>query len=46
VPAGSHTLSVEVLPADATWRWAQGLALLLVVFLAIPFGNRASRRRS
>ncbi|KRE57140.1 glycosyltransferase [Phycicoccus sp. Soil748] len=46
VPAGAHTLTVEVLPSDATWRWAQGLALLLVVFLAIPFGNRASRRRS
>jgi hypothetical protein len=46
VPAGSHTISVEVLPSESTWRWAQGLALLLVVFLAIPFGNRASRRRS
>ncbi|GAA4725036.1 hypothetical protein GCM10025782_23900 [Pedococcus ginsenosidimutans] len=46
VPAGAHTVSVEVLPTDATWRYAQGLALLLVVFLAIPFGNRASRRRS
>ena len=45
LPAGSHTIAVEVLPTSPRWRWAQGAALLLVVFLAIPFGTRASRRR-
>ena len=46
LPAGSHTIAVEVLPTSPWWRWVQGGALLLVVFLAIPFGTRASRRRS
>ena len=45
LPAGPATLSVEVLPTSSTWRHAQGLLLLLVVFLALPFGNRSSRRR-
>ena len=45
LPAGPATLRVQVLPTDALWRNAQGLALLLVVFLAVPFGNRSSRRR-
>jgi GT2 family glycosyltransferase len=43
---GPATLTVEVLPTDLLWRYGQGLALLLVVFLALPFGNRASRRRA
>jgi GT2 family glycosyltransferase len=46
LPTGPGTLAVEVLPTDPLWRSAQGLALLLVVFLAVPFGNRASRRRA
>ncbi len=45
LPAGSHTIAVEVLPTALPWRWAQGAALALVVFLAIPFGARASARR-
>lgn len=45
LPAGAHSISVEVLPVSPLWRWVQGAALLLVVFLAIPFGTRASRRR-
>ena len=45
VPAGSHRLEVTVLPSDTYWRYLQGLALLVAVFVAIPFGNRASRRR-
>ncbi|HET8765888.1 MAG TPA: glycosyltransferase [Pedococcus sp.] len=45
VPAGSHRLEVTVLPSDTYWRWLQGLTLLVAAFLAIPFGNRASRRR-
>lgn len=45
LPAGPATISVEVLPTSSTWRYAQGVLLLLVVFLAVPFGNRSSRRR-
>jgi len=46
VPAGTHTLTVQVLPHEAGWRWLQAGALLLAVFVAVPFGNRRSRRRS
>ena len=45
VPAGPATISVEVLPTSSAWRDAQGVLLLLVIFLAVPFGNRSSRRR-
>jgi hypothetical protein len=45
LPAGPATITVDVLPTNATWRYAQGILLLLVVFLAVPFGNRSSRRR-
>jgi hypothetical protein len=45
LPAGPARISVEVLPTSATWRSAQGILLLLVAFLAVPFGNRSSRRR-
>jgi hypothetical protein len=46
LPAGAHTVTVDVLPGDQWWRWAQGITLLVLAFLAIPFGNRASRRRA
>jgi hypothetical protein len=46
LPQGTRSISVQVLPTDTMWRYAQGLALLLVVFIALPLGNRASRRRS
>ncbi len=45
LPAGPATISVEVLPTSALWRYAQGALLLLVLFVAVPFGNRGSRRR-
>ncbi|NYG07674.1 GT2 family glycosyltransferase [Phycicoccus badiiscoriae] len=45
LPAGTATISVDVLPTNASWRYAQGGLLLLVAFLALPFGNRSSRRR-
>jgi GT2 family glycosyltransferase len=45
LPAGTHTITVDVLTGDAWWRWLQGAVLVLLVFLAVPFGNRASRRR-
>jgi GT2 family glycosyltransferase len=45
LPAGPATISVDVLPTSSTWRYAQGLLLLVVLFMAVPFGNRSSRRR-
>ena len=45
LPPGAVTISVDVLPTSSTWRYAQGLLLLVVLFLAVPFGNRSSRRR-
>ncbi|WP_406831830.1 glycosyltransferase [Pedococcus sp. KACC 23699] len=45
LPAGRHTIAVEVLPTSPLWRWAQGAALLLALFLALPFGRRTSRRQ-
>jgi hypothetical protein len=46
LPAGHHTLEVTVQPTHPTWLMAQGLALLVALFLALPFGNRASRRQA
>jgi hypothetical protein len=45
LPAGRGHLTVDVLPTDLPWRTAQGALAVLVLFLALPFGNRASRRR-
>ena len=45
VPPGAGELSVDLATSDPWWRLAQGLALLLVIFMATPFGNRGSRRR-
>jgi GT2 family glycosyltransferase len=44
LPAGSSTVQVQVLPTDAWWHSAQGLALLVTLFVAIPLGTRQSRR--
>jgi GT2 family glycosyltransferase len=46
LPAGPGRLAVEVLPQHQLWLWAQGALLGLVVFLAVPFGNRGGRRRT
>jgi hypothetical protein len=46
LPEGAGRLTVEVLPTGRWWRLVQGAALVLVVFLAVPFGTRGSRRRS
>jgi hypothetical protein len=43
--AGGH-LTVEVLPTEEAWRWAQGGLLALLAFLAIPIGRRRERRAS
>ena len=45
VPAGSGTLVVDVDGGPAWWRLVQGLGLVVLLFLAIPFGRRESRRR-
>jgi hypothetical protein len=46
VPAAGGDLRVDLAAADPWWRLAQAALLALVVFMAIPFGNRRSRRRS
>lgn len=45
VPAGTHDLVVEVRSEHPWWRLLQGLALVVVGFLAIPFGTRSFRSR-
>ncbi|NHN54577.1 glycosyltransferase [Calidifontibacter sp. DB0510] len=42
--AGPGTLEITPQAAHPRVRWAQGIALALVVFFAIPLGNRRSRR--
>lgn len=43
---GDGELVVELVDPHRTWRLAQYLLAGAVLFLAIPFGSRASRRRS
>jgi hypothetical protein len=43
LPAGKHELVVDVTTEHPWWRLLQGLAVLTVGFLAIPFGTRAFR---
>lgn len=45
LPADGGDLVVDVSGDRTWWHLLQGLALALTVFLAIPFGNRESRRR-
>ncbi|HET6694775.1 MAG TPA: glycosyltransferase family 2 protein, partial [Pedococcus sp.] len=42
-PAGG-LLHIDLTAYQPWWRLAQGIVLVLVVFLALPFGNRRSRR--
>jgi hypothetical protein len=46
VPPGAGRLDIEVSPTAPWWRRGQGALLVLVVFLALPFGRRRSRRAS
>ncbi|KGN37991.1 glycosyltransferase [Knoellia aerolata] len=41
--AGEHELTIDVEPQHPWWRLLQGLAVLVVGFLAIPFGTRTFR---
>ncbi|MEO7448964.1 MAG: glycosyltransferase, partial [Humibacillus sp.] len=45
VPASGGDLRVDLAAADPWWRLGQGALLAFVVFMALPFGNRRSRRR-
>lgn len=45
VPPDEGRLQISLDHDQSTWRLAQGILLALVVFLAIPFGTRRSRRR-
>ena len=45
LPVGRHRLTIEVEPEHPWWRGLQGVAILVVAFLSIPFGTRAFRSR-
>lgn len=44
LPTGAGHLSVDLPPAHPRWFLAQLALLAVVVFLAVPFGNKRSRR--
>ena len=46
VPPTAGVLRIDLAAAQPWWRLGQGVLLGLVVFLAVPFGNRRSRRRA
>ena len=46
VPASAGQLTITLAPTQQWWRWWQLGLLLVVLFLAAPFGSARSRRRS
>jgi GT2 family glycosyltransferase len=46
LPGTAGRLDIDILPTWSWWRWGQAVLLGLVVFLALPFGHRRSRRAS
>ena len=46
VPPTSGALQVDLAAAQPWWRLGQAALLAFVVFMAVPFGNRRSRRRT
>ncbi len=46
LPAQAAQVSIEVPPTDRRWFLVQLGLVALAVFLAVPFGNRRSRRLS
>ncbi|GAB3081274.1 glycosyltransferase [Intrasporangium mesophilum] len=46
VPPGAGQLTVDLAAGQPWWRLGQALLLGFVVFMALPFGNRRSRRRA
>jgi hypothetical protein len=46
VPITAGTLKIDLAAAQPWWRLGQLVLLAFVVFMAVPFGNRRSRRRA
>ncbi len=46
IPTAGGQLTIDLAAAQPWWRIGQAALLAFVVFMAIPFGNRRSRRRS
>lgn len=46
LPATAGTVEVSLPATDRNWRWAQLGLLAVAIFLAVPFGNRRSRREA
>ncbi|MDN5765329.1 MAG: glycosyltransferase [Humibacillus sp.] len=46
LPQAAGDLRVDLAAAAPWWRLGQGVLLGFVIFMALPFGNRRSRRRS
>ncbi len=46
LPSGSGQLTITLVPTQQQWRWGQLGLLLVVVFLAAPFGSSRRRRAS
>ena len=46
LPATPGALQVDLAAAQPWWRLGQAVLLAFVVFMAVPFGNRRSRRRT
>ena len=44
LPAAGGLLHIDLTAYQPWWRLAQGIVLVTVVFMALPFGNRRSRR--
>ena len=44
LPPAGGLLRIDLATYQPWWRLAQGIALAFVVFMALPFGNRRSRR--
>lgn len=45
VPPTAGHLRIDLAAADPSWRLGQAVLLGFVIFMAVPFGNRRSRRR-
>ena len=43
LPSSAGLLSITLVPTQHRWRWAQLGLLLVVLFLAAPFGSTRAR---
>jgi hypothetical protein len=46
IPSDAGQLDITLAPTHPRWDWAQLWLLLVVLFLAAPFGSTHSRRTS